>query len=103
MFGFTIYLSGGSGYPTLGYSRLRDPMRSLFSLLSVFLPLKLSYLLSSFSELHPLTLHSFLLFVDFVNGVIIIIFFLSAKKGPMSMGLSGFLGTSGFGNGSHFS
>ena len=48
IFGLTIYLFGGSGYPTLGYSRLRDPMRSLFSLLSMFLPLKLSYLLFSF-------------------------------------------------------
>ena len=32
-----------------------------------------------------------------------VIFSLSAKKGPMLMGLSGFLGMSGLGNGSHSS
>jgi len=35
--------------------------------------------------------------------VIIIIFFPSAKRGPMSINLSGFLGMNGFGNGSHCS
>ena len=104
LFRLTIYLSGGSRYPTLGCSRLRDPMRSLFSLSQCYLlrsspALSLSFLSS---KLHPLRIHSFLLFIAFVNGVIIIIFFLSAKKGPMLMNLSGFLGTSGFGNGSHF-
>ena len=106
LFGLTIYLSGGSGYPTLGCSRLRDAMKSLFSLSQCSLLLRSSPSLSlSFlsPNLHPLSIHLFLLFITFVNGVIIIIFFLSAKKGPMSMNLSGFLGTSGFGNGSHFS
>ena len=42
-------------------------------------------------------------FIYLVGLGIIIIFSLSAKKGPMSMDLSGFLGTSDFGNGSHFS
>ena len=69
-----------------------------------FLLFKSSLSLSSlFLKLHPLPIPSFLLFIAFVNGVIIIIFFLSAKKGPMSMNLSGFLGTSGFRNGSHCS
>ena len=68
-----------------------------------FLLFKSSLSLSLFPKLHPLPIPSFLLFIAFVNGVIIIIFFLSAKKGPMSMNLSGFLGTSGFRNGSHYS
>ena len=102
LFGPTIYLFGGSRYPTLGCPRLRDPTESFFSL-SQFYPLSISLTPFFFSELHPLTIHSFLLFIAFVNGVIIIIFSLSVKKGPMSMGLSGFLGTSGFGNGSRFS
>ena len=102
----TTYLYGGSGYPTLGCSRFRDSMRPLFSLFLRFLSLKLSLSLSPFfrlSKLHPLSLYSFLLFIAIVNGVIIIIFSLSTKKGPMSMGLSGFLGMSGLRNGSHFS
>ena len=104
LFGLTIYLCGGSGYPTLGCSRLRDPMGVLPSLSLRFLLLKPSLSLSFlFPKLHPLTIHSFLLFIALVNGVIIIIFSLSAKRGPMSINLSGFLGTSGFGNGSHYS
>ena len=104
LFRLTIYLYGGSGYPTLGCSRLRDLMGALPSLPLRFLLLKSSLSLSFFPpKLHPLTIHLFLLFIALVNGVIIIIFPLSAKKGPMSINLSGFLGTSGFGNGSHYS
>ena len=104
LFGFTIYLCGGSGYPTLGCSKLRDPMGALPSLPLRFLLLKSSLSLSFLPpKLHPPTIHSFLLFIALVNGVIIIIFSLSAKRSPMSINLSGFLGTSGFGNGSHYS
>ena len=94
----------GFGYPTLGCSRLKDPMGALPSLSLRFLLLKSSLSLSFlFPKFHPLPIHPFLLFIAFVNGVIIIIFSLSARKGPMSINLSGFLGTSGFGNGSHCS
>ena len=104
LFGFTIYLCDGSGYPTLGCSRLRDPMGTLPSLSLRFLLPKSSLSLSfPFAKFHPLPIHTFLLFIALVNGVIIIIFSFSAKKGPMSINLSGFLGTSGFGNGSHCS
>ena len=103
-FGLTIYLCGGSGYPTLGCSRLRDPMGTLPSLSLRFLLLKSSLSLSFLPpKLHPPTIHSFLLFIALVNGVIIITFSLSAKRGPMLMNLNGFLGKSGFGNGSHYS
>ena len=104
LFGLTIYLSGGSGYPTLGCSRLKDPIRSLSSLSQYFLLFRPSLFLSFLSpKLHPPTIRSFLLFIALVNGVTIIIFFLSAKRGLMSINLSGFLGTSSFGNGSHYS
>ena len=107
LFGLTIYLSGRSGYPTLGCSRLRGPMRSLSSLSQCFLILRssLSLSLSLFPppKISSTSLSSFLLFIALVNGVIIIIFSLSAKRGPMSINLSGFLGTSGFGNGSYCS
>ena len=76
-------------------------MGPLFSLFLRFLSLRLSLSLSpSFllTKLRPLSLYSFLLFIAIVNGVIIIIFSLSAKRGPMSINLSGFLGTSDFGN-----
>ena len=101
LFGLTIYLCGGSGYPTLGCSRLRDPMGAFPSLSLHFLLLKLFLSLSFlFPKFHPFPIPSFLLFIALVNGVIIIIFSFSAKKGPMSINLSEFLGTSGFGNGS---
>ena len=94
----------GSGYPTLGCSRLKDPMRVLPSLSLCFLLLKSSLSPSFlFSKFHPLSIHPFLLFIALVNGVIIIIFSFSVKKGPMSINLSGFLGMSGFANGSHCS
>ena len=49
LFGLTIYLFGGFGYPTLGCPRLKDPMQSLFSL---FLNVNsfLSLLLFSFPQ-----------------------------------------------------
>ena len=104
LFGLTIYLSGGSGYPTLGCSRLRDPIRSLSSHSQCFLLLRPSLSLSFlFPKLHHPTIYSFLLFIALVNGMNMIIFSLSAKRGPMSINLSGFLGTSGSGNGSHCS
>ena len=104
LFGLTIYLCGGSGYPTLGCSRLRNPMGALPSLSLCFLLLHiLSFSLLPFPKLASPSLPSLLIFIALVNGVIIIIFPLSAKKGPMLINLSGFLGTSGFGNGSHCS
>ena len=104
LFGLTIYLCGRSGYPTLGCSRLKDPMGALPSLSLCFLLLKSSLSLSfPFPKFHPLPIHTFLLFIALVNGVIIIIFSFSAKKGPMSINLNEFLGTSGFRNGSHCS
>ena len=94
----------GSGYPTLGCSRLKDPMRVLPSLSLCFLLLQiLSFSILPFPKLASPSLPSFLIFIALVNGVIIIIFPLSAKKGPISINLSGFLGTNGFGNGSHCS
>ena len=104
LFGLTIYLSSGSGYPTLGCSRLRDPMGALPSLSLCFLLLQiLSFSILPFPKLASPSLPSFLIFIALVNWVIIIIFPLSAKKGPISINLSGFLGTNGFGNGSHCS
>ena len=46
LFWLTIYLYGGSGYPTLDCFRLRDPMRSLSSLSLHFLLLRPSLSLS---------------------------------------------------------
>ena len=64
LFGLTIYLYGGSGYPTLGCSRLRDPMRSLSFLSLHFLLLRPSLSLSFLPpKLHPPSIHSFLLFI----------------------------------------
>ena len=64
LFGLTIYLYRGSGYPTLGCSRLRDPMRSLSSLSQHFLLLRPSLSLSFLPpKLHLLSIHSFLLFI----------------------------------------
>ena len=104
LFGLIIYLCGGSGYPTLGCSRLRDPMEALPSLSLCFLLLHiLSFSLLPFPKLASPSLPSFLIFIALVNGVIIIIFPFSAKKGLVSINLSGFLGTNGFGNGFHCS
>ena len=51
LFGLTIYLSGWSGYPTLGCSKLRDSLRSLSSLSQCYLLLRSSPTLSLFSFL----------------------------------------------------
>ena len=104
LLGLTTYLYGGSGYPTLGRSRLRDPNGiTLLSFSRLSSSQTLSFSLLFLTELRPPLIHSLLLFIALANGVIIIIFSLSAKKGPISINLSGFLGTSGFGNGSHCS
>ena len=57
----------------------------------------LSFSLLPFPKLASPSLPSLLIFIALVNGVIIIIFPLSAKKGPMLINLSGFLGTMALG------
>ena len=60
LLGLTTYLCGGFGYPTLGRSRLRDSVRSLFSLSLCFF-LSNSLFLSLFSPQNciPLSFFSF--------------------------------------------